>query len=311
MLRYTKAKIGVFVASCLIATACFVNASSYKLLINGREIKDLDATLTNNGQVLVPIRTVTETLGGKATWNSKTNQMSISTSYGDRVELISQSPTVKFNGVSIPIDIKPVLYNGRLFVNARLIAELNHATAAVVSGKVSIIKKNMYIASKNTTIYETAKQTGVSVEDLMLRNQLKNMKVTKGQKIKIVVPYILKFNEDRVNTLGKIIEAEARGESMQGKIAVGNVIINRVNNEHFPNTIKGVIFQKNQFSPVKSGKIYTIKASTDSLKAAVLAINGDNVARDALYFYNPKMTKETFFSKLKLVMRIGNHHFLK
>ncbi|PGK51109.1 hypothetical protein CN918_25305 [Priestia megaterium] len=312
MIKTSKTKLGVFMASCLLATACFVHASSaYKLQVNGKEIKDANTTLVQNGQVMVPIRVVTETLGGTVTWNDKTSLMTIKTAYGDKVEITALSNKLKLNGTTLAIDVRPVLNNGRLFINPQLIGELNHATVSMASNQITIIKKGIYTASKAESIYDTAKKTGTSVEDLMLRNQLKTTKIAKGQKLKIIIPYILKFNEDRVNTLGRIIEAEARGESMQGKIAVGNVIINRMNNKQFPNTIKGVIFQKNQFSPVKSGKIYSTKASTDSLKAAVRVINGENVVKDALYFYNPKLTKETFFSKLTYIMRIGNHQFLK
>ena len=67
------------------------------------------------------------------------------------------------------------------------------------------------------------------------------------------------YNADQVYWLARIISAEAKGEPMQGKIAVGNVILNRVRSSAFPNTIYGVIFDKRygiQFAPVSNGTIY-------------------------------------------------------
>src|SRR5690606_23546038 len=74
-------------------------------------------------------------------------------------------------------------------------------------------------------------------------------------------------NYEDLYLLAQIIHAEAKGESYEGKLAVGNVIHNRVKSKQFPNSIRGVIFQKGQFQPVMNGSIYN-EPSKESIRAA-------------------------------------------
>ena len=85
------------------------------------------------------------------------------------------------------------------------------------------------------------------------------------------------YDEEELYWLSRIIFAEAGNQPMQGRIAVGTVIINRVASEHFPNTIKEVIFSPNQFSPVRNGMIYR-DPDEESVIAAMLCLD---VAREA------------------------------
>ena len=115
--------------------------------------------------------------------------------------------------------------------------------------------------------------------------------------------------------LSRIINAEAEAEPYSGKVAVGNVILNRVKSSSFPNTVKGVIFEyyKNipQFSPVADGTIYN-NPNSDSIKAAKAALAGTNYAGSATYFFNPDKSEGTWIVANKTyVKRIGNHVFYK
>lgn len=86
--------------------------------------------------------------------------------------------------------------------------------------------------------------------------------------------------------LGAIIQCEAEGESYDGKLAVGSVIINRVKSSHFPNSVSGVIYQSGQFSPVASGRLaYRLEAGVNSecLQAAQSVLDG-NITTNCLYF---------------------------
>lgn len=86
--------------------------------------------------------------------------------------------------------------------------------------------------------------------------------------------------------LGAIIQCEAEGESYEGKLAVGSVVLNRVKSSYFPNTISGVIYQGGQFSPVASGRLaYRLEAGVNStcLQAAQEVLNG-NITLSCLYF---------------------------
>lgn len=116
--------------------------------------------------------------------------------------------------------------------------------------------------------------------------------------------------DDMVELLARLINGEARGESYLGQVAVGAVIMNRVKSPSFPNTIAGVIYQKDQFSSVKDGNFDSAIAEDSTVyMAAQEAINGMDPTNGSLYFYNPKKTKSKFLFSLKTVATIGNHVF--
>ena len=122
------------------------------------------------------------------------------------------------------------------------------------------------------------------------------------------------YREDEVYWLSKIINAEAGGEIMIGKIAVGNVVLNRTRSSSFPNTIYGVIFDtKNgvQFSPVANGTIYK-SPNSDSIIAAKICLEGYTVSMEILYFVNPVYAPNSWASKNRPYFdKIGNHVFYK
>lgn len=115
--------------------------------------------------------------------------------------------------------------------------------------------------------------------------------------------------------LSRIIQAEAEAEPYAGKVAVGNVILNRVSSADFPNTIKGVIFQYSnglpQFSPVADGTIYNTP-SADSIRAAKDALAGARPVGSSMFFFNPDKSAGSWIVANKtFVMRIGNHVFYR
>lgn len=113
-----------------------------------------------------------------------------------------------------------------------------------------------------------------------------------------------------VGLLARLINGEARGEPYQGQVAVGAVILNRVKNPNFPNTIAGVIYQKDQFSCIKDGQFdVAIDNESTVYKAAEEAMNGSDPTNGALYFYNPKKTKSKWLFSLKKTATIGEHVF--
>ena len=123
------------------------------------------------------------------------------------------------------------------------------------------------------------------------------------------------YTSDDLYWLSRIINAEAEAEPYTGKVAVGNVILNRVKSSSFPNTVKGVIFEyyKNipQFTPVADGTIYN-NPNADSIKAAKAALSGTNYVGNATYFFNPAKSEGTWIVNNKTyVKRIGSHVFYK
>lgn len=120
------------------------------------------------------------------------------------------------------------------------------------------------------------------------------------------------YREDEVYWLSKIISAESRGESLEGKIAVGNVVLNRVRSAQFPNTIYGVIFDKKfgvQFTPVANGTIYQ-EPTAESVIAAKICLEGYTLSNEALYFLNPKYSTASWVqNNREFAFTIGNHSF--
>lgn len=123
------------------------------------------------------------------------------------------------------------------------------------------------------------------------------------------------YTSDDLFWLARIIEAEAGGEPYNGKVAVGNVVLNRVNSSEFPNTIYAVIFDYHehipQFSPVAEGTIYN-NPSQESMQAARDALNGARPVGNSTYFFNPDKAAGTWIVQNKTyVMRIGGHTFYR
>lgn len=109
--------------------------------------------------------------------------------------------------------------------------------------------------------------------------------------------------------LSHIIYAESGNQPLEGKIAVGNVVLNRVNNSMFPNTIYGVLFQRGQFTPAMTGSIYSTP-NEESVLAAKLCLDGANTGGNALYFVNPKTAPGSWAARNRpYVATIGAHAF--
>ncbi|MDQ2084854.1 peptidoglycan-binding protein [Herbivorax sp. ANBcel31] len=121
------------------------------------------------------------------------------------------------------------------------------------------------------------------------------------------------YNSDDVYWLSRIINSEAQGEPYQGQVAVGNVVLNRVNSPRFPDTIYGVIFEYYkhipQFSPVAEGTIYNMP-SQSSVQAAKDSLNGARPVGNSMYFFNPDKSAGTWIvQNRQYLTRIGNHIF--
>lgn len=108
--------------------------------------------------------------------------------------------------------------------------------------------------------------------------------------------------------LARTISAEARGETYQGQVAVGAVILNRIEHPSFPDTLSGVIYQKGAFSCLNDGQFYE-PISDSAYRAATDALNGIDPSGGAIYYYNPqKATSKWIFSR-PVITTIGNHRF--
>ena len=108
--------------------------------------------------------------------------------------------------------------------------------------------------------------------------------------------------------LAKCIHAEARGEPYVGQVAVGAVILNRVESPEFPNTISGVIYQPWAFTAVNDGQI-NLEPNDTAYQAAQDALNGWDPTYGCLYYYNPETATSKWIYSRQVVITIGKHVF--
>ena len=116
------------------------------------------------------------------------------------------------------------------------------------------------------------------------------------------------------NVLLRIVEAEAGGEDITGKMLVANVIMNRINSRRFPNTVTEVVYQKShsgraQFSPTVDGRMDSVTVSEDTVEAVDRVLSGEDSSNGALYFRSVYSNSGWFDRALTRVIEHGNHIF--
>lgn len=120
------------------------------------------------------------------------------------------------------------------------------------------------------------------------------------------------YEEEDLYWLSRLVHAESQSEGYEGKLAVANVILNRVKDENFPKTVKEVIFDRRygvQFVPTVNGMLYN-SPNEESMRAAKAALSGQDNSNGALYFLNPKKAKNNWIPKNREhAFTIDNHQF--
>ena len=117
-----------------------------------------------------------------------------------------------------------------------------------------------------------------------------------------------KLLQEDLELLARVIHAEARGESFEGQVAVGAVVLNRVESPDFPMTIRGVIYQPRQFTAVDDGQIRLTPNKT-SYRAAQAALEGHDPSNGAIFYYNPRIATDRWIRTRAVMLTIGNHDF--
>ena len=117
-------------------------------------------------------------------------------------------------------------------------------------------------------------------------------------------------NSSDLNLLSRLVYGEARGEPYTGQVAVAAVVLNRVRNSSFPNTISGVIYQKGAFDVVADGQI-NLTPNDTAKKAAQDALNGWDPSNGAIYYFNPSTATNKWIWSRPMTVTIGKHRFCK
>ena len=116
------------------------------------------------------------------------------------------------------------------------------------------------------------------------------------------------YSDSDIALLANIISAEARGEPFEGQVAVGAVVLNRVEHPSFPDTLPGVVYQPGAFTAMTDGQI-NVAVAESARKAAREALAGSDPSGGALYYYNPDKTSNKWIRTRPVIKRIGAHLF--
>lgn len=243
--------------------------------VNGEYVKTDKQAFLNGGVTKVSLRDIGDVFGADVLWNESTSTAEIRLG-NTNLAVTKGKNTAKVNGKKVRIDSSAVIINDRIYVPLRFLSE---NLGAKVSWDANTLTAD--ISSKNASVPSHLKGNA-------------------------------NFTHDELYWLSRIVSAEAQGEVNNGKVAVANVILNRVESQDFPNTIYGVIFDRKygvQFTPISNGTIYQTPTQ-ESVIAAKRALLGENISDDCLYFLNPKTATNSWITNNREFFKsIGNHDF--
>jgi len=267
----------LFVLSCFYLPAEAKNTffAPVCIKVNGEYVKSDNHAFLNGGKTFVSLRDIGDIFHATVSWSEKTSTASVKTE-NTHIKITKGKNKATVNGKSVSIGASATIVNDRLYVPLRFLAETFGANVSWDEGTIC---------------------AGILSNNASIPTHLKGD-----------APY----TSDELYWLSKIVSAEAKGEINTGKVAVANVILNRVESDEFPNTIYGVIFDNKygvQFTPTADGSIYNTPTS-DSVIAAKRALLGEDVSRECLYFLNPQTATNSWIVKnRKFYKTIGNHDF--
>lgn len=289
------------------------------VLLDGQEVPVADAWQVNGDRLYAPIAHLADLFNAQIQWDPVNQEATLETAYGDRIVLGDDVPVVYFNEARYILTAPPFLVDGRMYVTVRDAAEMMHGKVAW-NGETRTVELEtvpVITVAEDTDLAAILEQNGISEAELLKRNGLQQPEdIEAGTTLRIVLPAFLAheaepYTEEDFELLAKITMVEAGYEPYEGQLAVANVILNRVKDPRFPNTIRDVIYAGKQFPPAHNGLLDKSVPSATAKRAAKDALNGKNNIQDAVYFYNPKVSKGKFWSSLTVVDTVGAHRFAK
>lgn len=238
------------------------------------------------------------------------------------------------NGQNIWQEAKTRVINGTTYASLRTLAELlvpeaevswRSGTAWVESDKLSIYARpgSVYMVINDRVFYVPdgiRNESGSVLVPVRTVVETLDGEVTWSRENGVTLtlgsghPEKAPYTQDELYWLSRIISAESRGEPLLGKLAVGTVVLNRTTDPQFPDTIYGVIFDREwgvQFEPVANGTIYN-EPTEESVLAAKMVLEGARVTGDSLYFLAPELTTNHWIMENReFVTTIGSHWFYR
>ncbi|NLL43231.1 MAG: LysM peptidoglycan-binding domain-containing protein [Firmicutes bacterium] len=178
----------------------------------------------------------------------------------------------------------------------------------------------VYTVKPGDTLYDISLAYGVSWKELAELNKIKDpttmqigttLRLPADAKLRTLAPdeTIVPISSQEKELLTRLVYAEARGESLEGQIAVAAVILNRVQSSRFPDNVWDVIHQPGQFTPIERNTLPQTVGDT-TREAVNRALRGEDPTGGALFFYNPQTTQAAdYWATKPVIKRIGNHNF--
>ena len=175
-----------------------------------------------------------------------------------------------------------------------------------------------YTVKAGDTLYSIGQKYEVAYTEIQKANGINSILIYPEQKLYIpdkatavTTSSAKNIATAELDLLARAVYAEARGESFDGQVAVAAVILNRVENNGFPDSIRTVIYEPQQFSCVRDGQI-NLTPNETAYAAAKAALEGNDPSRSALFFWNPKLVgTHKFLDSLTRTGQIGNHVFAR
>ena len=167
-----------------------------------------------------------------------------------------------------------------------------------------------YTVQQGDTFQSIAAEHGVSLSNLQIANNHSGSNLIAGETINI--PNSVSHADKEL--MANLVNAEAKGEPYAGKVAVATVVLNRVDSEEFPDTVREVIYEKTAgfyaFSPVLDGSINEGYTNED-MKAVDEAVAFRGQGNGSLYFYNPDKAESSWVFSRDTILKIGDHRFAR
>lgn len=218
---------------------------------------------------------------------------------------------------------------GQLFdTTASKVMQDNRLSSTVIyPGQKLEVPAGVHTVQPGDFLYAVAKKYGISLYALRKANAKWDDAIYPGQKLiipaagqaatasfsapapaPVAAKASISYTQNELDLLARLITAEANNQPNQAKVAVGAVVVNRVQDPRFPNTISGVIYERSggyyQFTPVENGMINK-PASEQAKAAAYEALHGSDPTNGALYFFDDTATNKWLWSK-PMALRSGN-----
>lgn len=185
---------------------------------------------------------------------------------------------------------------------------------SISQGSANVSENSLHLSrgqqTPERTLEESLKDHDAKKQNFLEQDAKKHVAqeyVVKEEKPEEKTPKV-KVSQADIDLLARVIYAEARGENFEGQVAVGAVVLNRLEGSGFPKTLHGVVYQPGAFTAVIDKQIH-LTPDEEAYRAAEAALAGEDPTGGALYYFNPRTATDRWIKSRAVIKQIGNHTF--